>query len=116
VGTVFLSYRHENDTRRALVRRFGERLRAAGIEVLLDQFFLDANPGGPDEGWPAWSKSQATQSEKVLILGSPGWYRCYDGTEVPGSGLGAAAEGRVIAQRIYNESGLNRIARIGHAG
>jgi hypothetical protein len=112
VGTVFLSYRHENDTQRALVRAFGERLRAAGIEVLLDQFFLDRNPGGPDEGWPAWSKSQAMQSEKILIVGSPGWYRCYDGNEVPGAGLGAASEGRVIAQRIYNESGLNRFARL----
>ena len=112
MATVFLSYRHELAAHRANVRIFGERLRAAGIKVLLDQFYLDANPGGPDEGWPAWSKSQAAKSEKVLIVGSPGWYRCYDGTEVPGSGLGAAVEGRVITQRIYNESGLNRIARL----
>lgn len=109
---VFLSYRHENDAHRARVRVFGERLRAAGIDVVLDRFYLDANPGGPNEGWPAWSKRQATQSERVLIVGSPGWYRCYDGTEVAGSGLGAAAEGRVISQRIYNQSGLNRIARL----
>jgi hypothetical protein len=112
VATVFFSYRHEGEAHRVKVRTFGERLRAAGIKVLLDQFYLDANPGGPDEGWPAWSKSQAEKSEKVLIVGSPGWYRCYDGTEVQGSGLGAAVEGRVITQRIYNESGLNRIARL----
>ena len=79
--------------------------------MVVDQFFLDAHPGGPDEGWPAWSISHAAKSEKILIVGSPGWYRCYDGTEVPGSGLGAAVEGHVIVQRIYNESGLNRIAR-----
>jgi len=109
---VFLSYRHENDAHRANVKTFGEQLRAAGIDVVLDQFYLEVHPGGPDEGWPAWSKSHAAKSEKVLIVGSPGWYRCYDGTEVPGSGLGAAVEGRIITQRIYNESGLNRIARL----
>jgi hypothetical protein len=112
VATLFLSYRLENDAHRAAVRKFGERLRAAGIKVLLDQFYLDANPGGPDEGWPAWSKNQALKSEKILIVGSPGWYRCYNETEVPGFGLGTAVEGRVIAQRIYNDSGLNRIARL----
>ena len=112
VATVFLSYRHEDEPHREKVRLFGERLRAAGLHVVLDQFYLEAHPGGPDEGWPAWCKSHAAKSEKVLIVGSLGWYRCYDGTEVPGSGLGAAVEGRVITQRIYNESGLNRIARI----
>jgi hypothetical protein len=112
MATVFLSYRHEDDAHQARVRAFGKRLRSTNINVVLDQFFLEANPGGPDEGWPAWSRRQASESEKVLIVGSPGWYRCYAGTEIPGSGLGAAAEGRVIGQRIYNKSGLNRIARI----
>jgi hypothetical protein len=112
VVTVFLSYRHENDTHRTRVRGLGEKLRVAGIDVVLDQFFRDANPGGPDEGWPTWSKSQASRSEKILIVGSPGWYRCYDGTEVPGVGLGAAAEGRIISQRIYNRSGVNPVARL----
>ena len=112
VATLFLSYRQENDTHRANVRTFGEQLLAAGIQVVLDEFYLKTHPGGPDEGWPAWCKSHAAKSEKVLIVGSPGWYRCYDGTEVLGAGLGAAVEGRVITQRIYNESGLNRIARL----
>lgn len=109
---MFLSYRHENEAQREKVRLFGERLRAAGIDVVLDQFYLETHHGGPDEGWPRWCISHAAKSEKILIVGSPGWYRCYDGTEVPGSGLGAAVEGRVITQRIYKESGLNRIARI----
>ena len=109
---VFLSYRHESAAHRARVLEFGKLLNSTGMHVLLDQFFLAENPGGPDEGWTAWSTSQAKQSEKILIIGSPGWYRCYEGTEVPDSGLGSAAEGRVIAQRIYNKAGLNRIARL----
>jgi SEFIR domain len=79
VVTVFLSYRHESDAHRERVLAFGKQLRATGIAVVLDQFYLDANPGGPDEGWPTWSKNLAPKSEKVLIVGSPGWYRCYDG-------------------------------------
>jgi hypothetical protein len=112
VTAVFLSYRHESDAHRAQVLNFAKLLRLKGLHVVLDQFFLDENRGGPDEGWPAWSISQAKRSEKMLIIGSPGWYRCYEGTEVPGSGRGAAAEAHIIAQRIYNASGLNTFARL----
>jgi hypothetical protein len=112
MAEVFISYRHESEPHRTRVRTLGEQLQAEGINVVLDQFFLDANPGGPDEGWPTWSKTHAANTEKILIVASPGWFRCYDGKEVPGSGLGAAVEGRLISQRVYNESGVNRIARI----
>jgi hypothetical protein len=112
VATVFLSYRHENDEHRKRARTFGEQLRAMGIDVVFDQFFLDANPAGPNEGWPEWSTSCASNAEKVLIIASQGWFRCYNRTEVPGKGLGAAAEARVIAQRLYDEQGLNQIARL----
>ncbi len=112
MATVFLSYRHENDAHRGRVRALGGRLRDAGIEVVLDQFFFDQNPAGPDEGWPAWSKRQAANTEKVLIIASAGWFRCYEGTEVPGSGRGAAAEARVIAQRLYDVAGVNPFARV----
>jgi hypothetical protein len=110
--TVFVSYRHESDAHRARVRALGARLQAEGINVVLDQFFRDANPAGPNEGWPAWSKNQAANSEKILIVASPGWFRRYTGTEVPGSGLGAAAEGRIIEQRLYDQAGSNGFARL----
>jgi hypothetical protein len=51
MSEVFLSYRQTDDAQKQRVRAFGERLRAAGITVILDQFFLDANPGGPNDGW-----------------------------------------------------------------
>jgi len=87
--TVFLSYRHENNVHRDRVRSLGKRLHDASIDVVLDQFYLDANPGGPNEGWPRWSKKMAGETEKVLIIGSPGWFRCYEGKELPGTGLSA---------------------------
>jgi hypothetical protein len=112
VATVFLSYRHENDAHRGRVRTFGEQLRAAGISVALDQFYLDAHPGGPNEGWPRWSKKQAAEAEKVLIIGSPGWFRCYEGKELPGTGLGASAEAVVIGQRLYKVAGVSGQIRV----
>lgn len=60
--TVFISYRHENDAKhpehQARVRQLGEKLRAAKLEVVLDQFYVDSNPGGPDEQWPKWCENQ----------------------------------------------------------
>jgi hypothetical protein len=50
---VFLSYRHETVEHSRAVFRLAE-LRQAAIPVALDQFYLDDNPGGPDEGWPKW--------------------------------------------------------------
>jgi hypothetical protein len=112
VETVFLTYRHENDVHRERTRKFAERLQAMGVNIVFDQFFLDANPAGPDEGWPEWSSSGASNAEKVLIIVSPGWFRSYNGTEVIGKGLGAAAEARIIKQRLYDEQGLNQFVRL----
>ena len=58
---VFLSYRHESDAYRAQVRDLAERLEAAGLTVVLDQFAQERqfHGGGPNEGWPRWSKQQA---------------------------------------------------------
>lgn len=114
MAQVFLSYRHENDAHRTRVRELGQRLRDAGIDIVLDQFFLDVHAGGPDEGWPAWSKRMAGETEKVLIIGSPGWFRCYERKELPGTGLGASAETVVINQRLYNVAGVTGAIRIAH--
>lgn len=100
MAQVFLSYRHENEEHRQRVLELGQQLRAAGIDVMLDQFFTDEHPGGPDEKWTRWS-AQHAGTGKVLIIGSRGWFRCYKGTEAPGIGLGAALEASIIQERIY---------------
>ena len=112
---VFLSYRHENDTHRARVRHLAERLEQAGLPVVLDQFAQERefHGGGPDQGWPSWSSSHASNVDnKVLVIASAGWFKCYEKKEFPGSGLGAAAEAGSIEQRIYNKAGLNPDIRI----
>jgi hypothetical protein len=113
--SVFLSYRHESDDHRARVRDLAARLEKAGLAVVFDQFAQerDFHGGGPNEGWPRWSKNQAGNgSHKILIVASTGWFRCYEGKEVPGQGLGASAETGVIEQRLYNVAGVNADIRI----
>jgi len=68
MSEVFLSYRQTDDEHKQRVRAFGERLRNCGIDVILDQFFLDENPGGPDEGWDKWTSDRALNTKYVLIV------------------------------------------------
>jgi len=109
MSEVFLSYRQTNDEQCQRVRAFGERLRDAGIKVILDQFFLDDNPEGPHEGWDKWSSDRALHTKYVLIIGTPDWFACFEKTQPPGTGLGAASEADDIRHLIHKAAGV-----IGH--
>jgi tetratricopeptide (TPR) repeat protein len=106
MSEVFLSYRQTDDAQKQRVRAFGEQLRASGINVILDQFFEDDYPAGPNEGWPQWSSNRASKSDYVLIVGTEPWFRCFEGTQQPGVGLGGACEARIVRQRLYDDSGV----------
>jgi hypothetical protein len=112
VKTVFLSYRQTSDAERTRVRSFAERLRACGITVVLDQFFLDDHPAGPNDGWDKWSSDRALQTEYVIIIGSESWFQCFEKTQRPGSGLGAACEADDLRHRIYEAGGVIENIRI----
>src|SRR5689334_18024102 len=92
MSEVFISYRQTNDEQRQRVRAFAERLRAAGITVILDQLLLDEHPEGPHEGWDKWSSDRAVHTEYVLIIGTPEWFACFEKSQPAGTGLGAANE------------------------
>src|SRR5215213_3673902 len=109
MSEVFLSYRQTDDEQKQRVRAFGERLRTAGITVILDQFFLDDNPAGPNEGWDKWSSDRALHTEYVLIIGTPDWFASFEKTQPAGIGLGAACEGDDIRHLIHKAAGV-----IGH--
>lgn len=112
MSSVFISYRQTDDTQRQRVRTFAEKLRACGIEVILDQFYLDKHPGGPPEKWTKWSSDRAIQTEHVIIIGTEAWFLCFDGTEKPGTGLGAACEADDLRQRIYDAANVNDNIRV----
>jgi len=112
MGRVFISYRQLNDSERSRVRGFAERLRGCAVEVVLDQFFLDKNPAGPNEGWDKWSSDRALQTEFVLIIASEAWFQCFEKTQPPGEGLGAACEADDLRHRIYKANGMVESIRV----
>ena len=112
MSEVFLSYRQTDDAQRERVRAFGERLRDAGITVILDQFLLEEHPGGPNDGWDKWSSDRALSTEYILIIATRDWFKCFDKKQKPGTGLGAACEADDLRQRIYEAGGVNEKIRI----
>lgn len=106
MSEVFISYRQTNDEQRQRVRAFAERLRDAGITVVLDQIFLDDHPAGPDDGWDKWSSDRALNSEYVLIIGTKEWFDCFEKKQPSGTGLGAACEADDLRHRIYEAGGV----------
>lgn len=108
---VFLSYRHENAEHSRAVLQLGNLLRQAAIPVALDQFYLDDNPGGPDEGWPKWCEDCANESACVLIVASEGWFSAYNKGGEPG-GLGSATEADIFRQTLWDEKGYNERIRL----
>jgi hypothetical protein len=109
---VYLSYRHESDDHAKAVRNLGEKLRAAGLPVELDQFYIEDHPGGPDEGWRKWCKDRAEKSACVLIVCSKEWFDSYRNEGLPGKGLGAALEAAIFSGQIYDEKGRNARVRL----
>jgi hypothetical protein len=106
MSTVFISYRQTDDAQSKRVRAFAERLRDCRIDVVLDQFFLDANPGGPNEGWDKWSSDRALDTEYVLIVGTRAWFDCFEKKQPARTGLGAACEADDLRHRIYDTMGV----------
>jgi tetratricopeptide (TPR) repeat protein len=109
---AFISYRQLNDDERKRVRTFAERLRACSVDVVLDQFYLDDHPAGPGEGWEKWSSDSALNSDYVLIIGTEAWFQCFDKTQLPGTGLGAACEAGGLRHRIYKANGIIENIRV----
>lgn len=110
--TVFISYRQTSDTERQRVRAFAARLRSSGIEVILDQFFLEDYPGGPNDGWDKWSSDRALNTSNVIVIGSESWFQCFDKTHPAGTGFGTACEADDIRHRVYEANGIVETIRI----
>jgi tetratricopeptide (TPR) repeat protein len=112
MSQVFISYRQTDDAQKQRVRTFAERLRDTGIDVILDQFVEDKNPAGPSQRWAQWSADRAFKTEYVLIIGTHPYFQCFEGSQPPGTGLGAAYEADAIRQRIYEAGGMNDDIRV----
>ncbi|MCP5528401.1 MAG: tetratricopeptide repeat protein [Verrucomicrobiales bacterium] len=112
INQVFLSYQNESPEHAQAVKQLGELLKQAGLPVMLDQFYLDQHPGGPDEGWPKWCEDCATESACVVIIASEGWLTAYSNPASGPGGFGAASEARLFRQDLYDKKGNNERIRL----
>jgi len=99
---VFISYSHDSPEHADRVLALSDRLRADGIDCVLDQYELS-----PSEGFPRWMDRQIRATDFVLMICTPTYYRRVMGEEKPGSGMGVAWESTLIYQYIYNAGTVN---------
>lgn len=95
---VFISYSHDSDAHRERVLALSERLRADGIETMLDRYVN----GSPRGGWPRWMLDQLDAADAVLVVCTETYYRRFRGHEERGTGKGVDWEGALITQELYD--------------
>jgi hypothetical protein len=94
---VFISYSHDDPAHCDRVLALADRLRADGIDALIDQYIQ-----APPEGWPAWCAAQIDTADFVLMVCTETYFRRVSGKEEAGAGHGWRWEGRLINQYLYD--------------
>lgn len=98
---ALISYSHDSTDHKERVLAFCDRLRADGIDCVIDQFI-----SSPEEGWPRWMINQISAADFVLIVATNEYNRRFV-NGVDGSGAGVRWEGLVITQEVYNAKSRN---------
>jgi Tfp pilus assembly protein PilF len=99
---VFISYSHDSPDHEAKVLALADRLRADGLDAVLDQY-----ESFPPEGWELWQQRQIQAARFVLMVCTATYQRRFDAEEEPGKGLGAISEAGFIRQILYDAGGVN---------
>src|SRR6266487_1942155 len=99
---VFISYSHDSPEHADRVLALSDRLRADGIDCILDQY-IDS----PPEGFPRWMDRQIRAADFVLMICTPTYSRRVMSEEDPDKGHGVVWESTLIYQYIYNEGTSN---------
>jgi hypothetical protein len=94
---VFISYSHDGPTHEDRVLDLANRLRAEGIDALIDQYVQF-----PPEGWPTWCEAEIRKAAFVLMVCTETYLRRVDGEEESGKGHGVLSEARLIKQHLYD--------------
>jgi len=94
---VFISYSHDSLEHRDRVLQLADRLRADGIDAIIDQYIQT-----PPEGWPVWCGEQIDAADFVLMVCTETYFRRVTHKEEPGIGHGVLWEGRLINQHLYD--------------
>lgn len=98
---VLISYQHEPDwpQRADRVLAFANRLRANGIDVIIDQYVT-----APPEGWPTWCAREIQGADFVLMVCTETYYRTLRYDDLAASDRGMLWETRIIRELLYDES------------
>jgi hypothetical protein len=99
---VLVSYSHDSTEHENRVLALADRLRADGIDAMIDCYLPS-----PPEGWPAWCDAQIRRSDFVLMICTEIYRRRVNGDEEPHVGRGVLWEGRLIKQHLYNAGSVS---------
>jgi len=99
---VFISYSRDNPAHGDRVLALADRLRADGIDAMIDLYIQT-----PPEGWPAWCAEQIDTADFVLMVCTETYLRRASRKEEPGVGHGVLWEGRLINQYLYDAGSVS---------
>jgi hypothetical protein len=99
---VFVSYSHDSPAHIDAVLTLSNRLRADGVDCVLDQYETS-----PPEGWPRWMDRRIRTSKFVLMICTETYCKRVMGEEQPGHGHGVRWEGNLIYQHLYDAGTVN---------
>jgi hypothetical protein len=100
---VFISYSHDSAEHKDRVLALADRLRASGVDVMLDQYVHD-----PEDGWQVWTESQMRDADLVLVVCTETYLKRAERREKPGIGHGAIWEISVGYVLLYNQGMKNK--------
>lgn len=101
---VFISYCHRRQgdpTFQTRVIEIARRLRAAGLEAILDEYLPE-----PPPSWPVWMHQQIRNADRVLIIGSAEYKDRVENPMTSGRSTGAAWEGAIVTSDLYDDLSL----------
>src|SRR5207253_363756 len=85
---VFISYSHDSPEHDQQVLAVSDRLRADGIDAVIDQYET-----APSQGWTRWMRDEIERADFVLVICTETYWRRAEGREDLGIGLGVNREG-----------------------
>ena len=99
---VFISYSHDSDEHKDRVLALSDRLRADGIDCIIDQYETS-----PSEGWARWCDRRIEEADFVLVIFTEIYERRFKGIDSTRKGKGAKWEGAIITQELYEAQSRN---------
>lgn len=96
---IFVAYAHDTNQHKALVLQFCRFLVSAGLDVHVDQWYMDRR-----RDWQLWGSNQIRAADFVLVITSPACRRVGDGDNDPQTNLGLQSEMRTLRELYHSEA------------